>query len=263
MLPFVRFYRISIQDALVYRWNIIFGVIGYLLSAMIGIHIVQRVYESGYQLGSYTEQPLLLYFLFIIGMDSLLYFGDAWAIVDQIHTGKIVSFLVKPTSYYGARLAMYLGKATIRFLTVIPALLVGFSLLHINGTELLHLHLLKFLPYFLIGLAIHVCIVIILGVLSFPLDRSSAAIFTFQTAIFLIGGKLLPLSLFSPNIQLILKFLPFHFLTYTPLSMLLGQPTFLPYVSGLGIDLLWLGAALLIMRFLWIRGMKTYEGFGQ
>lgn len=263
MLPFLRFYKISVQDALVYRWNIVFGVFGYLLSALIGIHIVQRVYESGYQLGTYSQQPLLLYFLFVLAMDSLLFFGDAWAIVEEIHTGRIVGFLVKPTSYYGARVAIYLGKATIRFFTMIPALLIGFSLLNIHLNTLPQLHLLKFLPYFLIGLSIHICVVIILGVLSFPLERASAAIYTIQTAIFLTGGKLMPLSLFPEWIQRVMQYLPFHFLTYTPLSALLGQPTFLPYEYGLGVSLLWLGFAILVMRWLWTRGMKTYEGFGQ
>lgn len=263
MIPFSRFYKISIQDAVVYRWNIIFGIFGYMLSAMVGIHIVQRIYESGYQLGGYAEQPLLLYFLFVLAMDSLLYFGDAWAIVDEIHTGKIVGFLVKPTSYYLARFAIYLGKATIRFFTMIPAIVIGLALLHINPIDLLQLHFLKFIPYFLLGLILHMCVVIILGVLSFPLDRASAAIFTFQTAIFLVGGKLFPLSLFPDWVQAIMKFLPFHFMTYTPLTTLLGQPTFLPFIPGLGISLLWIGVAVLIMRSLWVRGMKTYEGFGQ
>lgn len=263
MIPFARFYKISIQDALVYRWNIVFAIIGYMLSATVGIHIVQRIYEEGHQLGTYAEQPLLLYFLFVMVMYSLLYFGDAWAIVDEIHTGKIVSFLVKPTSYYWARIAIYLGKASVRFVTMIPALILGLLLLNINLNDLWQLHFLRFLPYFLIGLGLHMCVVIILGVLSFPLERASAAIFTFQTAIYLVGGTLLPLSLFPFWIQTGMKILPFHFLIYTPLSTLLGQTPFLPYFIGLGIDLIWLVLAILVMRLLWARGMKTYEGFGQ
>lgn len=251
------------QDAVVYRWNILFAMIGYMLSATVGIHIVQRVYEAGYQLGSYAEQPLLLYFLLVMIMYSLLYFGDAWAIVDEIHTGKIVGFLVKPTSYYLARVAIYLGKGSVRLLTMIPALVLGLVLLKINIGDLWQLEFLRFLPYMLIGLSLHICIIIILGVLSFPLDRASAAIFTFQTAIYLVGGTLLPLSLFPTWIQTGMKFLPFHFLIYTPLSILLDQPTFLSYFTGLGIDLLWLVLAILVMCFLWKRGMKTYEGFGQ
>lgn len=263
MFSILQFYTISVQDAFIYRWNIFFAIFGYTLSALIGIHIVQRVYESGHQLGSYAEQPLLLYFLLVLAMDSMLYFGDAWNIVDEIHSGKIVNFLVKPISYYQARVAMYLGKASVRFFTMLPALLIGMFFLDVSLETVLGLHFLAFIPYFLLGFSLHIAIVLIIGVLSFPLQRASAAIFTFQTAIFLTGGKLIPLSLFPEKAQHFFTFLPFHFMTFTPLSVLLGQPTFLPYVLGLAIDLIWLIGALLLLRTLWLRGMKTYEGFGQ
>ncbi|MEK7540252.1 MAG: ABC-2 family transporter protein [Patescibacteria group bacterium] len=263
MSSILRFYLISIQDALIYRWNIFFAIIGYSLSAMIGIHIVQRVYESGHQLGSYAEQPLLMYFLLVLAMDSLLYFGDAWNIVEEIHSGKITNFLVKPVSYYHARVAMYLGKASVRFITMIPALLLGMWFLGIGIQQLVGLHFWAFVPYFLIGLSLHICVIIILGVLSFPLQRASAGIFTFQTGIFLTGGKFIPLSLFPEWAQHILTFLPFHFMTFTPLSILLGQPTFLAYLPGVAIALLWLVGALILLKLLWLRGIKTYEGFGQ
>lgn len=259
----LKFYTISIQDAFIYRWNIFFAIMGYTLSAFVGIHIVRRVYESGHQLGSYAEQPLLLYFLLVLAMDSMLYFGDAWNIVEEIHSGKIVNFLVKPISYYQARVAMYLGKASVRFVTMLPALVVGILFLGISAQSLFDLHFLAFIPYFVVGLCLHMATVLSIGVLSFPLQRASAGIFTFQTAIFLTGGKLIPLSLFPEWAQHILTFLPFHFMTFTPLSILLGQPTFLPYITGLAIDLLWLCGALILLRLLWLRGMKTYEGFGQ
>lgn len=263
MSAILRFYVISIQDALMYRWNILFAIAGYTLTALIGIHIVQRVYESGHQLGTYSEQPLLLYFLLVLAMDSLLFFGDAWNIVDEIHSGKIVNFLVKPVSYYTARMSMYIGKSTIRFLTMIPALLVGLFFLGIPLQDVLHLNFPGFIPYFILGLGLHICIVLILGVLSFPLERASAAVFTFQTAIFLTGGKLIPLSLFPEWAQSILKFLPFHFMTFTPLSILLRQETFISYLPGLLMLLGWLLTSILLLKFLWYRGMKTYDGFGQ
>lgn len=263
MSPLLRFYFISIQEALIYRWNIVFAILGYALSVTIGINIVQRVYESGHQLGNYQEQPILLYFLLVLAMDSLLYFGEAWNIVDEIHEGRIVNFLVKPISYYFAKIAIYLGKATIRFLTMLPALAIGMYLLHINLTTILNLHFVQFVPVFFIGFAMHICTILILGVLSFPLHRASAAIFTFQTAIFLTGGKLIPLSLFPLWAQHGLRFLPFHFMTYTPLSTLLGQTTFLPFGAGILIGLMWVVLAMCVLRFLWLRGMKTYEGFGQ
>lgn len=263
MSPFFRFYRIALQDAVVYRWNILFAVLGYSLTAFVGIHIAQQVYGSGYVLGNYSLEPLLAYFLLILAMDGLLYFGDAWNIVDEIHTGKIVNFLVKPISYYSARVAIYLGKVTIRFLTLIPALVLGTYFLSFQSFSWLEIHFLAFLPYFFIGLALHICLIIILGVLSFPLDRSSAAIFTLQTLIFLTGGKLLPLTIFPEWAQQVMAILPFHFMTFTPLSWLLGQETILPFTLGLVIDLGWLCLAIICLKILWRRGMKTYEGFGQ
>lgn len=263
MSPYLRFYTTAIQDALIYRWNLFFAVFGYSLSAVVGIHIVQRVYETGHQLGTYSEQSILIYFLLVLAMDGLLYWGDAWNIVDEIHSGKIVNFLVKPVSFYHSRIAIYLGKMTIRVLTLLPALTLGWFLLHLQPQTIAQFHPLVFLPYFILGLSMHICIVILLGVLSFPLQRSSAGIHTFQTLTILTSGKLLPLSLFPVWATHVLQYLPFHFLTYTPLSQLIGKNQFVTGGTGLFIGLGWLGLILLGMGFVWQRGMKTYEGFGQ
>lgn len=263
MRVFFRFFLMSIQDSLAYRWNIIFAVMSYSLNALVGLHIVKTVYAAGHSFGSYTEESLLLYYLIILSMDACLFFADAWNIVDEIHSGKIVNFLVKPVSFMKAHAATYLGKVVIRALTVIPAVILAFYYLNIDFSRIQALHIWAFLPLFILGIFLQISTVVTLGILSFPLQRSSGAIFSFQTIILLTGGKMLPLALFPDWMESFFKLLPFHFLNFTPISTLLGEATYFSYSINLLMVTGWLGLAAALLWLLWRRGMKTYEGFGQ
>jgi ABC-2 type transport system permease protein len=84
----------------------------------------------------------------------------------------------------------------------------------------------------------------------------------FRFASQMLGGLLLPLSLFPAWSQPVLEVLPFTYLFYFPTTTLLGQVSTAEWATGLAISLGWCGALALVSRAVWRRGRLVYTGVG-
>ncbi|MCB1045867.1 MAG: ABC-2 family transporter protein, partial [Calditrichaeota bacterium] len=84
----------------------------------------------------------------------------------------------------------------------------------------------------------------------------------FRFASGLLGGTMLPLSLFPEWGQRILVWLPFRQLFSEPVLILLGQHSTGAWLRSLLVTLLWIGVAWVLQNALWHKGKHVYTGVG-
>ncbi|TWW08287.1 hypothetical protein E3A20_25830 [Planctomyces bekefii] len=81
-------------------------------------------------------------------------------------------------------------------------------------------------------------------------------------AIRLLGGALLPLTLFPSWAQEYLSYTPFPYLVSFPIRALMGQVSADEWMGGMGILAMWTVFTVALGALIWRRGQLRYTGVG-
>jgi ABC-type uncharacterized transport system permease subunit len=81
-------------------------------------------------------------------------------------------------------------------------------------------------------------------------------------ALALASGYLVPLELLPAPVTQLLLLLPFRAMLSFPVELLLGRLGPAQIAAGLGLQLFWAVALLLLMRLMWRRGLRRYSAVG-
>lgn len=168
-------------------------------------------------LGGFTLTQMLWYL--VVTESIMLSTPRVAQYVDQdVRTGGIAVYLLRPMSYPMHELFATLGERVIRFTinlavgSVIALIFVGPIVLTPFGLLLFLLTIplafvLDFLGYFLVGLC------------AFWIEDTTGLVFVFSRLTMVLGGMLIPLELFPENLQPLLRALPFSSIVYGPARM--------------------------------------------
>jgi ABC-2 type transport system permease protein len=80
--------------------------------------------------------------------------------------------------------------------------------------------------------------------------------------ILLFSGQFVPLPLMPQVIQSIAQFLPFQYLIYFPIQLILGNLSSQQIVQGYVLLPIWLGVSALLFNWVWRNGVKRYSAVG-
>jgi ABC-2 type transport system permease protein len=97
---------------------------------------------------------------------------------------------------------------------------------------------------------------------AFWTTRVAAINQTYFVVMLFLSGQIAPLSLLPPPIQTLSMLLPFRWLISFPIELLLGRLTASQALVGLGAQLAWLAASLVLMRAVWKAGIRVYTAVG-
>lgn len=168
-------------------------------------------------LGGFTL-PQMLWYLVVTESIMLSTPRIAQYVDQDVRTGAIAVYLLRPMSYPLHELCVCLGERFIRFAinlmvgSVIALVCVGPIALSPSGLLLFLLAIplafvLDFLGYFLIGLC------------AFWMEDTTGLVFLYSRITMVLGGMLIPLELFPETWQPILRALPFSSIVYGPARM--------------------------------------------
>jgi ABC-2 type transport system permease protein len=226
-------------------------------------HAVFR--ESGrVELGGFRLEGIILYSLAVTLLARLIR-GPEFdaAVMDDIYEGGLNRYIVYPTPYFGFKYAQHLGGS---LPVLVQLALFGASFPFLLGLDpaaavtpgsaamALASILVANLLYFLMGFAIQ-------GV-AFWAENVWSLRVTQRFATAILGGVLLPLTLFPEWAQTALAALPFPYLFWVPVTTLLGRVEPAAWLGNLAVALVWCGAFALLGRAVFRRGYLQYTGIG-
>jgi ABC-2 type transport system permease protein len=175
-------------------------------------------------------------------------------IEEEVKTGSLAYTLNRPYSYLLFHYAGFLGRILPSLLTNILVgigvclILVGpitFTLSGLAGGTVL----------LILGYLIEFSLMLSIGLLSFWVEDVSAFVWIYTKGQLVLGGVLLPLTLFPDYLRKITEMLPFAAVFYTPAKLMVSfQPeTFWYYLT---IQLFWVLLSILTAVFLYRKGIK-------
>ncbi len=264
---FLHVFTIQARKLMSYRADFwLSSVVSFFVELAIMYYLWRAVFaESGSdRIGGFSLDAMILYYVSALLLGKLIRGNDRDVTVStDIYEGGLTRYLLYPSSYFTFKYAEHLG-------TLLPAAvqLVIFGVLYgvIAGIP----HDVALTPATVAMAAIsvaasnllHFALLYPIQLVAFWADNVWSLNVMFRFACMMLGGLMLPLSLFPDWAQPILAVLPFQYLFYVPAMTLLGQVPAAEWALGVAASLGWTAAIALVTRLVWQRGTFQYTGVG-
>ena len=275
------FFKISINERLVYRGDFIIGTLMRFLPTLTQIFLWWAIYDvistegsadsSGGpdgQIAGYRYGDMVAYYLMVtISRAFSSMPGLTSGIANQIRSGEVKKFLIQPVDMQGCLLMQRIAHKLVYYLmAALPFALVFYLCgdFFIDGWpdgERLAVFFASLVLAFALGFYLECTI----GLVGFWFLEVTSLTFIYMLMNFLLSGHMFPLELLPEgpvNIRAFVEFLPFKYLAYFPAAVFLGKVEGAALYQGLAIEFMWVIFFIVISRVLWFRGVKRYSGFG-
>lgn len=264
------FFKISINERLVYRADFMLGTLMRFLPTLTQIFLWWAIYDviSSKDIAGYGYQDMVAYYLMVIisrAFSSMP--GLTSGIANQIRNGEVKKFLIQPVDMQGCLLMQRIAHKLVYYLiAVLPFALVFFMCrdFFVQGwppTDALIVFLASLILSFLLGFYLESCI----GLIGFWFLEVTSLTFIYMLMNFLLSGHMFPLELLPSDpidIRGLVEFLPFKFLAYFPAAVFLQKVEGAEMYNGLALLVFWVLFFMILSRVLWWRGIKRYSGYG-
>lgn len=222
------------------------------------------VYKGVTTIGTYTFSSMMFYYLLAPVLGRTIYSGNHGDIAMEIYQGSLTRYLIYPVSFFRYKLLVHCANASILLVQLLLVITVT-TLLFPSLTRSYAMTPLSILQGTVTTVAATVLYFIFsawVQLIAFWADQiwSLSAIIRFITG--LLGGSMLPLSLFPESIRPILSWLPFSYFVHFPLQCFFGRMPADQWCSGIGIMGGWVIIFTLIYAAIWRKGNLQYTGVG-
>lgn len=233
-----------------------FGVAWFLWASIFEYTGVDRV-------GEFTFPALMLYYLAAPLMMRMVQGHELGAISGEIYEGALTRYLIYPVSYFRFKLTTC-AAYTVVFITQFCIVMMIFALAF-GIPEPFHIApagVLQALAIVICAAYLHFVLVSTIELAAFWADNVWSLIVMMRFATGLLGGAMIPLSLFPEWAQDGLSLMPFAYFISFPLRCFLGQESAVSWFNGMTVVVLWSLMLTLVYAYVWHRGRHRYTGVG-
>jgi ABC-2 type transport system permease protein len=266
--------RIALEERLVYRTDFALGTAMRFLPTITQVFFWWAVLEavkaeSGVEeVAGYTFPNMVAYLLLTMlsrAFSSMP--GLASSLALQIRNGEVKKYLIQPIDMVGflllQRVAHKMAYYSVAFIPfgIVFFLCRGFFTDVVIDVPTVAAFVASLLMGFLLGFFLEATI----GMIGFWFLEVSSLLFVYMLLSFFLSGHMFPLD-FLPtepiNWQAIVRFSPLQYLAYFPAAVLLGKVKGDELLTGLWVEVAWIGFFMILCRVMWNRGVKRYSGYG-
>ncbi|OGY81708.1 MAG: hypothetical protein A3F54_01445 [Candidatus Kerfeldbacteria bacterium RIFCSPHIGHO2_12_FULL_48_17] len=250
---------LSFQDALAYRFNLVFLIFKEFLMLGVFVLLWSTIYSEGNSLAGFEFRDILLYYFGVSFISLSASDAVAWILSDDIRQGNVLNFILKPLRGFWYWFCINLGHRTGNGIFIIPLYVIGFCVLIFGHYLLLE----AFLMYlvFVVGMFFLMFVVyFFLGTIAFFTDSAWGFILSWIFIAGFLGGRILPVDAFPQWLIKINAFLPFQYFYYVPARMLAGDFSHAGFFALMLIA--WTVFFAAAGQSIWYYGLRRYEAYG-
>lgn len=252
------------SETMTYRLNFTVWRLRVVLNLLITYFLWIAILPVGKTLFGYSQTLMVTYILGTAFIGSLVTSSRSASIGDQIVSGELSNFLVRPFNYFFYWFARDAGDKAIN----VAFALCEFSLIFLLLRPPLFLQtnvfsLVIFSLAVLLAIGIFFTFNMLTGIAGFWVEETWSLRFLIFIIIQFLAGGLFPLDILPKPLATLFSFLPFPYLLYFPMKIYLGQLSFPQIFFGLGVSLVWLILLWQVAMVFWRIGLKNYSAQGR
>ncbi|HKK69604.1 MAG TPA: ABC-2 family transporter protein [Candidatus Krumholzibacteria bacterium] len=213
--------------------------------------------------GGMGLQALVLYYLLVPLVEKISRGPEMGFLSNEIYDGTLTRYLVYPVPLFGYKYVLHLAVSTIALVQLFLALGVYVSWRGVpEPFEITWVGLLFGVIAAIAASALYFHMAACLELVAYWADNVWSLLVMLRFAIRLLGGGMIPLSLFPELGQQILEVLPFAPLLSFPIRTILGEIGPGAYVKAMALLVGWTVAFAALARWIHARGSRRYTGVG-
>ncbi|HEV2339537.1 MAG TPA: ABC-2 family transporter protein [Patescibacteria group bacterium] len=252
------------DEIVIYRLNFSLWRIRQIFLLLTSYFLWLAVLPPKTMLGGYSQAMILTYILGGAVISSLIFSNRSFQIGDDIESGDLSNYLLRPLNYFRYYFAKDIGdklmnacfaavEITILFLILKPPFV-----LQNNAVFLLF-----FFCSVFFAIILNFFINLFVSLMAFWIDEVWPLRFLLTILLTFFAGGLFPLNLLPSSLFSVFQLLPVTYLLYFPMKIYLGQVTAVALFWGFATTILWIFILERSCQFVWKKGMKVYSASGR
>lgn len=234
-----------------YRANTLVNIVGTIISLFVMVNVWSSLYGGNVEMNGITMRDMILYVIVSSLVSALIYSNIGNLIGGKIADGSISIDLIKPVHFKWYIFSNQLGENIYKFIFCsLPVVILFLCVLELDYVPS-YIQILLFSISLFNGILIMFSIHFILGLTTFWL-KTSFYVDWFMRAFFeLFAGTFIPLWFYPKFMYKLTVLLPFHLVSFRPISILLGKQSSYEAVQTVILQIFWIIVLLIIEKVIW------------
>lgn len=256
-------FRTTIAEQLQYRGGLVIWTIGLVLEPVIYLAVWSTVARSqGGSVGGFGASDFAAYFLVALVVNQATFTWIMWEMEYWIRQGNLSPLLLRPVHPIHRQLAVNLTFKLLTLAVVVPAALILGVVFRPNFAGIEPWTAVAFAPALILAIALRFAIEWTLALAAFWITRVTAVNQLYYVAFLFLSGQAVPLLLLPGPVQTLAEWLPFYRTLGFPVELLLGRLSPYDAAVGLAAQIVWLAAMVVVLNWVWARGIRQYSAVG-
>jgi ABC-2 type transport system permease protein len=260
---FQRLWQVNWAEQWQYRANLLMYLLYWLVSPIIYLAVWTSIANSKGSVNGLTANDFVTYYMTLLIVDQITSNIVIHTFGYKIQDGSLSGELIRPI--HPMLTNALVNNISFKMLTIlgfIPIWIVLFFLYRPDYSSVTLNGILLAIPAMMIGFLIGFLLSATITSLAFWTTRVYSIHEFYYALILLFSGQFVPLTLMPRLIQEIAQYLPFQFLIYYPIQLILGKLTNAQIVQGFITSSIWLIVAITVFNFVWRNGVKRFSAVG-
>jgi ABC-2 type transport system permease protein len=266
MKRYIDFYLTSMKMAILeqfqYRAQNYFYLVGVIVEPTIYLVVWSTIAnQQGGSIGGYTAGGLAAYYIVwtLVRQMNVVLTPYDWE--NRIQYGRLSMELMRPFNPVHRDVAYFAGWKFVMIFFWIPIAAV-MALIFKPTLNPTWLQIGAFIIAIWGAYLVRSMVFSALGMITLWTTRVSAIFELFFALEMILSGRFVPMTLLPDWVQRIAFYLPFQWTFFFPINALVGQPTPLELLTGLGMQLLWTMIGVGVVAIVWHFGARRFSSVG-
>lgn len=260
---YITAFRLTWTRASDYRFDFIFEFICNFIPVIAITYLWQAIYLSNSSVGDYSIYQMFVYVILARFISMIITPGFFFEVISEIQSGIISNYIAKPVNYILYCFAKELGNKSKNFIVdIIPLIIVAFIYRENLILNFSLINIVFFICSFVFAYLLYFEIIMSVSMFSFWFYEISSWFYTITFMIEFFSGSIIPIDLLPAIIQNVLKFLPFKYLVYFPVTILTQNLNTNELITGFSVQVIWVVINFILVKFIWTLGSRRYDAYG-
>lgn len=263
MKKFLTIVKAFWQRALTYRFTVLAYRIGEIGEMLVLILMWSAIYGGQKIIGGLTLQEMITYILIGNFFNVIIRNFLSSVIARDIKDGRLSMFLIKPMSYFSYILSQEIGRISLStMMSVLSSVIVIVFFINTFIWSFDVAYFLVIVAMVILAFITELLISYLIGLIAFWTDEVDGIYATIDRIKKFFSGGYFPINLLPLMFLQVSFALPFAYSFFIPAQLYLKKLDLSVGLKGLLVQIVWIFIFYGIIKIVWGRGLKRYEGVG-
>lgn len=251
------------QRALTYRFTVLSYRVGEIGEMFVLVLMWSAIYDGQTIISGLTLQEMITYILIGNFFHALIRNFLPDVIARDIREGRLSTFLIKPIGYFSYILSQEIGRISFAtMMSTVSSILIVVFFAHTFIWNFDIVYLLVIFAMVILAFVVELLLAYLIGLIAFWTDEIDGLYATIDRVKKFFSGGYFPLNLLPLAFVQVSFMLPFAYSFFVPAQLYLGKLDVSVGLQGLLVQVVWILVLYGVIRIVWNRGLRRYEGVG-